>query len=744
MRINSLLTGVLMTTFGFASLASAAGPMLAETIADRVTRFYKDADAQRLALPSFALEKPKKGRETDVEAVAIKPVYSEVELRTRAVISIPEGTSLYGTGEVAGPLLRNGRTVSTWNTDAYGYQDDAPSLYQSHPWVLAVRPDGTAFGVLADTTYRCVIDLTKDISFTAEGFPFPVIIIERDNPMEVVKTLADLTGKIPMPPRWAIGYHQCRYSYFPEARVLEVAKGFVDRKIPCDVMWMDIDYMDGFRCFTFNKQHFPDPKQLNSTLAFGGFNTVWMIDPGIKAERGYPIYDQMMSGNMAVQKADGTVYQGDVWPGACVFPDFTRRETRSWWATTTEAFVRENRIAGIWNDMNEPAVFNVKTKTMPEDNLHRPDPDLLGRPGADASHARFHNVYGMLMVKSTFEGVSKGNPNSRPFVLSRANYLGGQRYAATWTGDNSANWYHVDTSVPMVLNLSLSGMPFCGPDIGGYAGNGDGQQFARWMGFGAMFPFARGHTDKASINKEPWAFGPEVENTCRQALERRYRLMPYYYTLFWEAHTTGAPIARPVFFADPKDPALRTEDDAFLVGGDLLVAPQLVPDRSRVMALPKTSGGLSWRQFDFGDGSNQDLPALYLRPGAIVPTGLTIENPKVVGSPLIVPLTADMPLNQLELLVALDSEGKAEGRLYSDSGDGWDFRNKLMYRYATYTATTEGDKVIVKVAKTEGEQMRMLPKGAKLPRKCIIRLLLADKELKGEGMDGDDIVIPLK
>jgi alpha-glucosidase len=253
---------------------------------------------------------------------------------------------------------------------------------------------------------------------------------------------------------------------------------------------------------------------------------------------------------------------------------------------------------------------------MPEDNLHRADAEF-GGPGP---HARFHNVYGTLMVKATRDGIAAANPDRRPFVLSRALYLGGQRYAASWTGDNSADWYHLESSIPMVLNLGLSGQPFCGPDIGGFAGNGPqgeagGTMFARWMGIGALLPFARAHTAKGNIDKEPWSFGPKVEATCKAAIERRYRLLPYIYTLFHESSTKGTPIARPLFFADPKDPSLRSEDDGFFLGNSLMVIGQMVPDRTRAVVLPKGD----WYRLSLDDaGANtDDLPDLYLKPGTI-------------------------------------------------------------------------------------------------------------------------------
>lgn len=719
-RSNWMRLVSLLALLGAPAAFSQESTLVAERIGVGLSRYYASPEARSRALPSFALVARRQAMVGETAPAELQPVYSQRDGRTVVTVSIPEGTSLYGTGMVGGPLLRNGRVVEAWNTDAYGYGEDTKSLYQSHPWVLAVRPDGTSFGVLADTTYRCTIDLTEQIVFEADGPEFATIVIEGDTPQDVVKRLADLTGKIDLPPRWALGYHQCRYSYYPQQRVIDIAVEFRQRRIPCDVIWLDIDYMDGYRVFTFDPIRFPSPRQLGETLHRGGFAVVWMIDPGVKAERGYFVYDQLMAGDHAVRRSDGTVYTGDVWPGACVFPDFLRRETREWWAGLYPPFVKAALMDGIWNDMNEPAIFNVPSKTMPLDNLHRPDPDLLGHEGADASHARFHNVYGMMMARATREGFRRAEPGKRPFVLTRANYIGGQRFAATWTGDNIADWTHLEMSIPMVLNLGLSGQPFSGPDIGGFVGDGDGELFARWMGIGAMLPFARGHTGKENINKEPWAFGPDVEHTCRQALERRYRLIPYLYTTFRNTSIDGMPVCRPVFFADPTDPALRSEDDAFLLGEDILVVAKVTPDRSRVPLLPKGN----WRRFDFSDADNPDLPELYLRPGAIVPTGPVIQK------------TED-PIDPITLLVCLDENGLARGDYYMDLGDGFAHRDGDAYRINTYTARSDGQSVAINVERTGG----ILPQ---VGRTMIVRLLLPDREIVAEGKDGEALVINLK
>lgn len=645
-----------------------------------------------------------------------KPVFSkDARGRHVASIAIPSGTSLYGTGENAGPLLRNGRVVEAWNTDAYGYREETKSLYQSHPWVLAVREDGSAFGVLADTTWRCEIDLTNAITFAADGPEYPLIVMEGRTPQEVMVQLAAHIGTIELPPLWALGYHQCRYSYYPESRVKEIADGFRSRSIPCDVIWFDIDYMHGYRVFTFDSSHFPDPARTNRELHALGFRTIWMIDPGVKAEPGYSVYDSGTAGDHWVKKADGSVYLGEVWPGQCVFPDYTRPETMQWWAGLYKEFMATG-IDGVWNDMNEPAVFNVPSKTMPEDNIHRGGGLLSEGP-----HARYHNVYGMLMALGTKQGIEAANPDKRPFVLTRANYIGGHRYAATWTGDNAAEWYDLENSIPMILNLGLSGQPFSGPDIGGFIGNGDGQQFARWMGIGSLLPFSRGHTGKGNRDKEPWAYDQNVERSSRMALERRYRLIPFLYTVFEESSRNGMPVARPTFFADPADPALRSEDDSFLLGSDLLVVAKVTPLGDRMPVMPRGN----WRPLNLHDGATDaDLPDLYVRPGAILPVG-PIEQ-----------YVDERPLDPLTLYVSLDAAGKATGTLYEDAGEGYAYRNGEYLR-TTYTATRIGDTVSVEIAGTRGSMTRP-------NRNLVVRVMLDDgREATAISADGQTVSVDL-
>ena len=651
-----------------------------ESVGESVVRYHASAAARDGALPSLCLVTPLVPVGPVPGDWAVVPEFTRIQGRTSVFLTIDEGTDLYGTGEVPGPLRRNGTRTVAWNFDAYGWGGNAMNLYQSHPWVLAVREDGTSFGVLADTPNRCLIDLKSGIRFEADGVEFPVIIIEGATPQEVVQALSRLTGTMPLPPRWALGYHQCRYSYTPDDRVREIADNFRDRDIPCDVIWFDIDYMDEFRCFSVDRWSFPDMRGLNAELHEKGFHTVAIIDPGIKQEPGYHVYDSGDAIDAWVQTADGSAYVGSVWPGLCVFPDFTMDQVRQWWGGLYGQFLSLG-IDGIWNDMNEPAIFNVDAKTMPRSNRHRADPEL-GGPG---THARYHNVYGMLMARATWEGVQRVRPRQRPFVLSRANHLGGQRWAACWTGDNSASWAHVDYSVSMVMNLGLSGQPMSGPDIGGYAGAGTGKMFARWMGIGALQPFARGHTGKGNIDKEPWAFGTDVEKTCRLALQRRYRLLPYLYSLMREAAETGIPPVRPLFFLDPADAALRAEDDSFLLGNDLLVACNTGPGEKPIPVLPAGR----WVKVSLvpGDLDDPDLPDLYLREGAVLPLGPIMQ------------WSDERPLDTLELLVNPGTDGRAVGYLYEDDGEGYGYREGA-YRVTEFVV---GDEVKATVVEGDWE-----------------------------------------
>ncbi|XP_022867690.1 uncharacterized protein LOC111387365 [Olea europaea var. sylvestris] len=685
-----------------------SGEMIPVPILEKgVFRFDCSVNDRNNALPSISFKNPK-DRDTPITNSDLNPTYTPtfecVKEKRTVNIELPSGTSFYGTGEVSGRLERTGKTGTT-------------SLYQSHPWVLAVLRDGKALGVLADTTRQCEINLSKESNIKIVApISYPLITFGPfDSPTDVLMSFSRAVGTVFMPPKWSLGYHQSNRSDDPD-ELRKIPTKFREKKIPCDVIWMDTEYMDDFRCFTFNKDRFSDPKSLADYLHQNGFKANWMLDPRIKCVKGYFVYDTGSERDIWTQTSSGEPFEGEAWSERCVFPDFTKSEARSWWASLVKDFVT-NGVDGLGNDMNEPAIFKTETETMPESNIHRGDPEYGGKQ----NHSHYHNVYGMLMARSTYEGMKLANEKKRPFVLTRAGFVGSQRYAATWTGDNKSTWKHLQMSIPMVLNLGLSGQPFSGPDIGGFIGNATPKLFARWMGVGAMFPFCRGHSDKSSKNREPWSFGEECEEVCRLALKRRYRLLPHIYNLFYLAHKQGIPVATPTFFADTKDMGLRKQDNSFLLGPVLVYASTRDDTVSKLQLLRKLPEGI-WTSFDFDD-YHQDLPTLYLKGGSIIPLAPPRQN-----------VDEAKREDDLTLLVALDEGGKAEGFLYEDAGDGYDYLNGG-YLLTTYVAETQTSSVTIKVSKTEGSWER--PK-----RRLNVNLLIqTGSVLDAWGIDGEIVQI---
>lgn len=654
LRLNGILLGLIFITAlrGYGQTSFMAGNNIA---------VFNPANFNSAGtLPSFAFKTNLASTGTVPTTWAIKPVFAIENGKSVARISYSGAVDLYGTGQVSGPLKRNNTNITIWTSDSPGFGVDGGSrLYQAHPWIMGVRSNGTAFGIIADHTWKQTFNLSNPITITSDGPAFRVVVIERNNPEDLLKALGELTGTIELPALWTLGYQQCRYSYYPASQVMSIADEFRKRKMPCDVLWMDIDYMDQFKVFTFGSG-FGNPTTLNNYLHSKNFKSVYMIDPGVKIQSGYHVYDQGNAGNHWVQNSSGSPYVGDVWPGACNFPDFTRPETRTWWASLYRNFMAPG-IDGIWNDMNEPVVFNSAGATMPDANIHR------GGGGVPSgSHSRYHNVYGMLMTQASREGIISAKPDRRPFLLTRSTFLGGQRYATTWTGDNESSFRHLKVSIPMSITLGLSGQPISGPDIGGHIGNATPDLLGHWMAIGAYYPFSRNHSQKVSMQQEPWSFGTEIENVSRTALNRRYRLLPYLYTLAREASLTGMPIMRPAFFADYSDLSLRSEEQAFLLGKDLLIVPRWAVNP----ALPKGD----WDRFTLETTDDGYQAYMYIRAGSVVPLGNIVQS------------TVEYKSDSITLLLNPLETGIASGKLYHDDGDGYAYRSN---NYAVHQVTVD-------------------------------------------------------
>lgn len=598
-------------------------------------------------------------------------------------------TAVYGLGEKTGRLNKSGQAWTMWNSDVPGYAADFDPLYKSIPFFVASR-DNRFWGVFLDNPYRSFFDFgqtQRDVmSFGAESGELDIYVIAGPGPKDVVKRYTDLTGRIPLPPKWAIGYHQCRYSYYPESRVREVAATFRKKRIPCDVIYFDIDYMDGFRCFTWNPKWFPNPGKLMDDLHADGFHTIAIIDPGIKNEPGYFVFDQGTEKDAWLKRADGAPYVGRVWPGDSVFPDFTNPSVRDWWSGLFTKFLSECKIDGIWNDMNEPADFVGPNHTVPLDTRF----DNEGNP---ASHHACHNVYGMQMHRATFEGIRRARPGERAYTLTRATYAGGQRFGAAWTGDNVSSWQHLRMSIPMALNLGVSGMPVVGPDIGGFVGGASPRLYARWIQMGALFPYSRTHTAWPSPDQEPWSFGPQVESIARASLERRYQLLPYLYTLFEEASRTGVPILRPLWMEFPGEWNWNA-DYSFMLGDAIYVAPITQPDPGEsYIWLP--SG--AWYDMNTGaiHASGQPIPIdtglenlpIFARAGAVIPMQSTVQH------------TGEAPQEPLILDIWIGNEGKAT--LYEDDGKTLDYQKEQFAR-TQFQCNLKDDMIVFGMHRKEG------------------------------------------
>lgn len=638
----------------------------------------------------------------------------------RVYMHSPSDEHYFGLGDKPGPLDRRNEAFTNWNTDAFGWQESTDPIYKSIPFFLTFRK-GQSAGIFLDNTWRSSFDFNKEYrdaySFGAENGPLDMYILYGPDPKTVVESWAWLVGHTPMPPLWALGFQQSRYSYYPESEVRRVAGRLRSERIPADVIWLDIDYQLKNRPFTVDPERFPHFDQMLQDLKAEHFKTVLITDLHIADQPniGYKPYDEGKAGDHFVKNPDGSTYVGVVWPGKAVFPDFTQKASRDWWGTLYADFVHRG-AAGFWNDMNEPAIFEVPSKTMPDNVQHRIDePGFAPRV---ATHLEIHNVFGMENTRGTYEGLLKLEPNKRPFVMTRASYAGGQRYAATWSGDNSSTWNHLRQTTPQLLNLGLSGFAMSGADVGGFAGSPQPELLTRWLEVAAFHPIDRDHTAIGTNPQEPWENGTSEDLSLRRRyIEERYRLLPYLYTTTEEMSRTGLPIMRPLFLEFPgaginSEPIDLINGNTFLLGPDLLVAQSPYPDEvdDYSVALPpvgwydywsgaRVNGSADRKAIDNSTVQQPevhihrtlDTVPVFVRAGSIVP-----EQPLVQS-------TDEKPEGPLTLRVypPLGAAKDCAGSLYLDDGLSYDFQKDQFLRLSfSCRVTPEG--LIVTVAKPEG------------------------------------------
>ena len=567
-----------------------------------------------------------------------------------------------GLGEKTGPLDRRGNGYTHWNTDFFGYPSGADPIYMSTPFYIGLHSRSAMYGLFLDNSSRTRFNFgasnNRFSSFGVEDGDLRYYVIAGSSVPSIISSYAKLTGTTPMPPKWALGYQQCRYSYYPDTQVLNVARTFRERKIPADVIYLDIHYMQDYKLFTWDSLRFSNPKGMLDQLQKLNFNTTVIVDPGIKVEKGYKQYDEGVAKDHFLKYSDGSLYQGQVWPGWCHFTDFTMPKARQWWGEQFSGLVKDG-VRGFWNDMNEIATWGQ----------FMPDNILFGFEGTGATHLLGRNVYGMQMARSTYEGTRKLLGNERPFILTRSGYSGIQRYSAVWTGDNQSNDDHMMAGIRLLNSMGLTGVPFVGMDVGGFTGNPSKELFARWTTISAFTPFFRAHVAIDNKSQEPWSFGERVEQICRNYISMRYILMPTLYSAFHEASVSGLPIMRPMVIEHPFDNNVYDWQylHQFTVGADLMICP--TPSYERFTRVYFPAGG-SW--YSLHDGASFAGGSSVIVDSPIEKLPIFVREGGILFAQSLVQSTKELPSDTLRVHIWPGSTTRT-ATWYDDDGKSYDY-----------------------------------------------------------------------
>ena len=608
-----------------------------------------------------------------LEGEGHSPLEGRRECAFEVVKKLEGSEHFYGLGDKTGFLDKRQYDYEMWNTDNPDPQvDNFKALYKSIPFFMALT-DSHVYGIFMDNTWKSYFDMGRESEeyywFGAKGGNLDYYYIAGDSLARVLQNYTYLTGTCPLPQRWTLGYHQSRWGYMTREDVEEVARGMRENDIPCDVLHFDIDYMQDYKVFTWNRGRYDgDPEGYLKSLAERGFKAVTINDPGVKKQEGYEVYNEGVEKGYFAKTPEGEVYINAVWPGDAAFPDFGSPAVRKWWGEK-QKFLLDTGVRGIWNDMNEPASF------------HGPLPETVVFSDEDRKtiHGEMHNVYGHLMAKATYEGL-KALDGRRPFVITRACYAGSQKYTTAWTGDNHSIWSHIQMLIPQLCNLGLSGMPFVGTDVGGFGSDTTPELLARWVEAGCFSPLFRNHSALGTRPQEPWQFGEEVLDIYRKYVKLRYSWIPYFYDLFYEEERTGAPLMRPLVFHYEKDENARVCNDEFLLGDRILAAPVVNQGAVRRMVyLPEGKWYDYWTREEytgpvsFVAEAPLDTCPVYVKAGSVIPT---MEPRSYVE---------EKPLDTLILDVY---PGKGSWDHYLDNGEDFAYREG---KYHHYRFTVEED-----------------------------------------------------
>ncbi|MFA6950327.1 MAG: glycoside hydrolase family 31 protein [Lentimicrobiaceae bacterium] len=587
--------------------------------------------------------------------------------------TLHKGERFLGLGEKTGNLDRRGSAYCNWNTDnpRYGPADDP--LYVTIPFYIGVLND-QVYGIFFDNTHRSQFNFgasnDRFSSFGADDGEMDYYFIHDTNMSGIIGKYTWLTGRMSMPPLWSLGFQQCRWGYFPDTEVLNIARNFREKKIPLDVLYLDIHYMDAYKIFTWHPARFSNPAKMINDLKLMGIHTTVIIDPGIKVEQGYEAYEDGVKRDVFAKFPDGKLYSAQVWPGWCYFPDFTKPTVRQWWGNKFDGLVKSG-VEGFWNDMNEIASWG---------GGFTPDLVDFNWEGEHATYRQAKNVYGMLMAKSTFEGTKKLMNNRRPLILTRAGYAGLQRYTALWTGDNQSTEEHMMLGTRIVNSLGLSGVSFAGVDVGGFGQDATPSLFARWISIGTFTPFFRSHSSYNTRQAEPWTFGEEVESICRDYISFRYKMLPYIYSAFHQSVVDGMPVSRSLAIDHTFDDKvyLSIYQQQYMFGPAFMVAPVESTKALTKVYLPAGN----W--YDLHNGK------YYKGTNEIIAESVLNQLPVYVKAGSIIPLqkgaqySSEIPGDTLFLHVFAGKEASSFD-YYEDDGITYDYLKNIFYtRRITY------------------------------------------------------------
>lgn len=614
------------------------------------------------------------------------------------VYGIPEHATSFALKPTRGPDMEEfSEPYRLFNLDVFEYLHESPfGLYGSIPFMIShgkargssgffwlnaaeMQIDVLGSGWNSNESSNIMLPSDKqriDTLWMSEAGVVDTFFFIGPGPKDVVRQYTSVTGRPSMPQLFATAYHQCRWNYRDEEDVYNVDSKFDEHDIPYDVLWLDIEHTDGKKYFTWDRVLFPNPEEMQNKLAAKGRHMVTIVDPHIKRDESYHIHKEASEKGYYVKDATGKDYDGWCWPGSSSYVDLLNPEIRSWWGDkfSLDSYTGSTQYLHIWNDMNEPSVFNGPEVTMPRDALHH----------GGVEHRELHNAYGYYFQMATSNGLLKrGDGKDRPFVLGRAFFAGSQRYGAIWTGDNTAEWEHLRVSVPMVLTLSISGIVFSGADVGGFFGNPETELLVRWYQLGAYYPFFRGHAHHDTKRREPWLFGERNTQLMREAIHVRYMYLPYFYTLFREANSSGTPVARPLWMEFPGDEKSFSNDEAFMIGNGLLVQG-IYTERAKHVSV-YLPGDESWYDLRSGfaykggqthkyEVSEDSVPS-FQRAGTIIPRKDRLRRS-----------STQMENDPYTLVIALNSSQAAEGELYIDDGKSFEFKQgAFIHRFFTFS-----------------------------------------------------------